>query len=67
VAVTTGTADECLVAAAQVLRPDRMFRKPYSTVDLLDWLQSNADPTGGWTMDAPPSTARPARPYDVLP
>src|SRR5437764_14897057 len=27
VAVTTGTADECLVAAALVLRPDRPFRK----------------------------------------
>jgi CheY-like chemotaxis protein len=69
VAVTTGTADECLVAAAQVLRPDRLFRKPYSTVDLLDWLEwADGDDVGARPAPMPPPVDRPpARPYDVSP
>jgi len=68
VAVTTGTADECLVAAALVLRPDRLFRKPYSTVDVLKWLeQAGGLPDGRPASPPPPVDRPPARPYDVLP
>jgi CheY-like chemotaxis protein len=68
VAVTTGTVDECLVAAARVLRPDRLFRKPYSTSDLLDWLLSSGGPTANHPPAAGgPADRPPARPYDVVP
>lgn len=71
VAVTTGTVDECLVAAALILRPDRLFRKPYSTVDLMNWLQprdgSQGDQTARPPTGCPPPVAHPPLPYNVNP
>lgn len=40
VAVTTGSADEALLATAAALRPDAVFRKPVDFGELLQWLRA---------------------------
>ena len=39
VAVTTGTIDASLIGAADRLRPDRFFQKPYRAMDLVTWIR----------------------------
>jgi two-component system response regulator RegA len=42
VAVSTGSANAVLLAEVYRLAPDIVFRKPYATADLLDWLRLSA-------------------------
>ncbi len=39
VAVTTGTIDASLIGAADRLRPDRFFQKPYRAMELVTWIR----------------------------
>jgi two-component system NtrC family response regulator len=39
VALTTGTIDSELLAAAARLKPDRIFQKPYSAMDIVKWIR----------------------------
>jgi DNA-binding response OmpR family regulator len=39
VAVTTGTIDASLIGAADRLRPDKFFQKPYRATELVKWIR----------------------------
>jgi len=41
VAVTTGTIDASLIGAADRLRPDKFFQKPYRASELVTWIRSS--------------------------
>ena len=44
VAVTTGTIDASLIGAADRLRPDKFFQKPYRAMDLVTWIRGSSPP-----------------------
>jgi len=44
VAVTTGTIDASLIGAADRLRPDKFFQKPYRAMDLVTWIRGSTPP-----------------------
>jgi CheY-like chemotaxis protein len=43
VAVTTGTYDRELLAAVDLLRPERVFRKPFGLPQLKGWITTAVD------------------------
>ncbi len=44
VAVTTGTIDQSLIGAADRLRPDKFFQKPYRATELVTWIRGGKSP-----------------------
>jgi DNA-binding response OmpR family regulator len=44
VAVTTGTIDAYLIGAADRLRPDKFFQKPYRAMELVTWIRDSSPP-----------------------
>lgn len=52
VAVTTGTIDGALLAAARELRPHRMFQKPYRVTDIVQWIRKQVKFASQFTLCA---------------